>query len=103
MGFFYLIISHIIINMKRMLEHLINVIQKEDLELMFGVGSKVVIESVTYSTNTKKIIVHSKVLATNIDDSIVVFPTGLNMLVNEGWKYMGYKEELTLVNSLDVL
>lgn len=89
--------------MKRMLEHLINVIQKEDLELMFGVGSKVVIESVTYSTNTKKIIVHSKVLATNVDDSIDVFPTGLNMLVNEGWKYMGYKEELTLVNSLDVL
>ena len=89
--------------MKRMLEHLINVIQKEDLELMFGKGSKVVIESVTYSTNTKKIVIHSKVLATDVDDSIDIFPTGLNMLVNEGWKYTGYNEELTLVNTLDVL
>ena len=89
--------------MKRMLEHLINVIQKEDLELMFGKGSKVVVESVTYSTNTKKIVIHSKVFATDVDDSIDIFPTGLNMLVNEGWKYMGYNEELTLVNSLDVL
>jgi len=89
--------------MKRMLEHLINVIQREDLELMFGKGSKVVVESVTYSTNTKKIVIHSKVLATDVDDSIDIFPTGLNMLVNEGWKYMGYNEELTLINSLDVL
>lgn len=89
--------------MKRMLEHLINVIQKEDLELMFGAGSKVMIESVIYSTNNKKIVIHTKVIATNIDDSVDIFPTGLNMLVNEGWKYMGYNEELTLVNTLDVI
>jgi hypothetical protein len=48
-----------------MLEHLINVIQKEDLELMFGAGSKVMIESVIYSTNSKKIVIHTKVIATN--------------------------------------
>jgi hypothetical protein len=89
--------------MKRMLEHLINVIQKEDMELMFGVGSKVRIESVTYSTNTKKYVVHAKVFATEIDDSLDVFPTGLNILINEGWKYTGFEDELTLINTLDVL
>lgn len=89
--------------MKRMLEHLINVIQKEDMELMFGRGSKVVVETVTYSTNAKKYVVHAKVYATEIDESIDVFPTGLNMLINEGWKYTGLKDQIAMVNSLDVL
>ena len=89
--------------MKRMLEHLINVIQKEDLELMFGKGSKVVIHSISYSTNAKKYVVHAKVLATEIDDSIDVFPEGLNLLLNESWKFTGFKDSLTFVNSIDLL
>ena len=47
--------------MKKMLEHLINVIQKDEMELMFGKGSKIFIESVTYSTNAKSYVIHSKV------------------------------------------
>jgi hypothetical protein len=86
-----------------MLEHLVNVIQKEDLELMFGTGSKFVVTSVSYSTNAKRIVIHSKVLVSEIKDSAEIFPTGLNMLITEGWKYIGYKEELVLVNSLDLL
>jgi hypothetical protein len=89
--------------MKRMLEHLINVIQKEDMELMFGVGSKVVIESVNYSTNAKSYVIHARVFATEIDDSLDVFPTGLNMLIQESWKYTGILENVTNVNSLDVI
>lgn len=89
--------------MKKYLEFLINKRQKQELELMFGVGSKVVIESIGYSTNTKKYIIHTKVVATNIDDSIDIFPTGLNMLIEESWKYTGFKDEITLINSLDVL
>lgn len=89
--------------MKKFLESLINKFQKKELELMFGIGSKVIIESITYSTNTKKYVIHSKVIATNIDDSIDIFPTGLNMLIEESWKYTGVESEITLVNSLDVL
>ena len=70
---------------------------------MFGVGSKVIIESITYSTNAKKYVIHTKVIATNIDDSIDIFPTGLNMLIEESWKYTGVNDKITIVNSLDVI
>ena len=33
--------------MRKMLEHLINVTQKDEMELMFGKGSKIVIESIS--------------------------------------------------------
>ena len=89
--------------MKRMLEHLINVTQKEEMELMFGKGCKIVIESITYSTNAKSYVIHSKVFATEIDDSVDVFPTGLNMLIDEGWKYTGINNDITKVSTLDVL
>lgn len=89
--------------MKRMLEHLINVVQKEDVEIMFGVGSKVIIENISYSTNSKTYVVHAKVIATSIDDSVDIFPTGLNMLITESWKYTGINNEITMINSIDVI
>jgi len=89
--------------MRKMLEHLINVTQKDKMELMFGKGSKIVIESISYSTNAKSYVIHSKVFATEIDDSVDVFPTGLNMLIDEGWKYSGINNDITKVNTLDVL
>jgi hypothetical protein len=89
--------------MRKMLEHLINVTQKDEMELMFGKGSKIVIESISYSTNAKSYVIHSKVFATEIDDSVDVFPTGLNMLIDEGWKYSGINNDITKVNILDVL
>jgi len=89
--------------MKKMLEHLINIIQKDEMELMFGKGSNIVIESISYSTNAKSYVIHSKVFATEIDDSVDVFPTGLNMLIDEGWKYSGINNDITKVNILDVL
>jgi hypothetical protein len=89
--------------MRKMLEHLINVTQKDEMELMFGKGSKIVIESISYSTNAKSYVIHSKVFATEIDVSVDVFPTGLNMLIDEGWKYSGINNDITKVNTLDVL
>lgn len=89
--------------MKKMLEHLINVVQKKELELLFGKDSKVIVESISYSTNNKSYVIHTKVFATNIDDYQDIFPTGLNMLVEESWKYTGINEKITTINSLDVI
>ena len=97
--------------MKRMLEHLINIIQKEDMEIMFGTGSKVTITSINYSTNRKEFVIHSTLSATfnnetdifeSTNESLDFYPTGLNMLIKEGWKYTGLEYELTIVNKLEV-
>jgi hypothetical protein len=100
--------------MKKMMEHLINVIQKEDLEIMFGKGSDVKISSINYSTNKKQFIIHSTLNATynntikeivvdNISESLDFYPTGLNMLIQESWKYFGIETEITIINKLDIV
>jgi hypothetical protein len=99
--------------MKQMLEHLINVVQKDDLETMFGEGSKVKINDVYYITNNKKIMIDSTIYATftGIDKSVLVedvehslefYPYGLHLLIQEGWKYIGIDMELIFLNKLDV-
>lgn len=89
--------------MRKMLEHLVNVVQKKDLELLFGTNSKIIVESINYSTNKKTYVIHTKILATEIDDSVDVFPEGINILMENGWKFTGIDEKITLVNKLDLL
>ena len=97
-----------------MLEHLINVIQKEDLELMFGKGSNVSIDSVNYSTNKKQFVIHSTLNATyheiitevfdeNEIHNMDMYPVGLNMLIQDSWKYMGIETQITIVNKLEII
>jgi hypothetical protein len=100
--------------MKEMMEHLINTIQKEDLEIMFGKGSEVKISSINYSTNKKQFIIHSTLNATyrdiskdiivdNINESLDFYPSGLNLLIQEGWKYIGFDKDITIINRIDIL
>jgi len=89
--------------MKQMLEHLLNQIQREDLELLFGEGSKIKINSVSYSTNNKNYVIHSTVFVKNVEESVESFPDGLNYIINEGWKYTGLNNNITIINSIDIL
>lgn len=97
-----------------MIEHLINKIQKEDLEIMFGKGSNVIIDSVTYSTNKKQFVIHSTLNATYYDIVTEVFdegeihnmdmyPAGLNVLIQEGWKYIGINKNITIINRINII
>jgi hypothetical protein len=89
--------------MKQMLEHLLNQIQREELELLFGEGSKIKIDSVSYSTNNKNYVIHSTVFVNNIEESVESFPDGLDFLISEGWKYTGLDDKITIVNRIDIL
>ena len=86
----------------KMLEYLVNNDQRDDLALLFGSGSKFVVESILYSTQNKAFVVHCKIYVTEINESVDVFPHGLTILVEEAWKYIGYKEDVTLVATIDV-
>ena len=89
--------------MKLMLEHLINKIHKEELELLFGSNSKIVIDSIDYSTNNKSICIHTTLYSNEIEDSIQSFPDGVDYLIQESWKYIGIKENLTIVKKIDII
>jgi len=89
--------------MKEMLEHLLNNIRKEELNLLFGEGSKINVDSISYSTNNKTYVIHSTVFVTDIEESIQSFPDGLDFLITESWKYTGFNNELTIINSIDII
>jgi len=99
----FVIIKTIFIIMKQMLEHLLNQIQREDLQLLFGEGSKIKIDSVSYSTNNKNYVIHSTVFVKNVEESVEAFPDGLDFLINESWKYTGLDGKITIVNRIDIL
>jgi len=86
-----------------MLEHLLNNIRKEELNLLFGEGSKINVDSISYSTNNKTYVIHSTVFVTDIEESIQSFPDGLDFLITESWKYTGFNNELTIINSIDII
>jgi hypothetical protein len=88
--------------MEKILERLVNHIERENIKLMFGEGSKIQIDSIGYSTNTKKFVIHTKVLATEIDDSIDVFPTGVNIIIEESWKLFAISGGIDIISSLDL-
>ena len=89
-------------NMKKAFEFFINNILKDELELLFGVGSKIVVNFIRYSTNNKCFTVDCKLLTTDPELCVETFPLGMEHLVIESWKYMGYKEKVNLISTIDV-
>ena len=95
-------LNRIFIFMKKSFESLINNLSKDELELLFGVGSKIIINSIKYSTNNKCFTIDCKLLTTNPELCIDTFPDGLNHLALESWEYVGYNEKINLLSTLDL-
>ena len=88
--------------MKKAFEFFINIVLKDDLDLLFGVDSQIVVNFIKYSTNNKSFTVDCKLLTTDPELCKESFPDGLNHLVIESWKYMGYKENINVTSTIDL-
>ena len=96
------VFSPIFNNMKKAFEFFINNVLRDDLDLLFGLDSVIVVNFIRYSTNNKCFTIDCKLLTTNPELCIESFPNGLEHLVIESWKYMGYKENINLTSSIDL-
>jgi hypothetical protein len=47
-------------------------------------------------------LVHAKIYITNVEEGTLLFPDGVNMLVNLGWKVIGKGQPLMILPSVDV-
>jgi hypothetical protein len=92
----------IFINMKKPFEFFINNVLKDDLELLFGEGSVIVVNFIRYSTNNKSFTVDCKLLTTDPELCVESFPVGMEHLVLESWSYMGYAENINLTSTIDL-
>ena len=87
---------------KNLLEKVINQSLKKDINLMFGEGSYISIDVLKYVGNKKNYLVHAKLYLTNIEDGMLLYPDGVHMLVNLGWKVIGKGNPLMVLPSVDV-
>lgn len=88
--------------MKRALEVLLNKVFKRDLELLFGVGSSIIVNYCKYSTNNLSFTIDCKVIVSDIKLSEEVYPDGLIILVEDSWKYMGFTQKINVITSIDI-
>lgn len=94
---------HIFNNMKNPFEFLINTVLKDDLELLFGPGSKVVVNFIRYSTNNKCFTVDCKLLIGDPELCDEHYQDGINHLIIESWKFMGFEEGINLTTTIDLI
>jgi hypothetical protein len=88
--------------MKRCIEVLLNKVFKSDLELLFGIGSYVIINYCKYSTNNLSFVIDCKVMVSDVELTKEVYPDGLILLVEESWKFIGFNEKISVVTSIDI-
>jgi hypothetical protein len=89
--------------MKRYLEHILNTSFKDDLEILFGKNSYVRITNCSFVTNTNGFIVDCKILVSDINQTLELYPDSLVFLVKEAWKFTNSRYDLSsVVTSIDL-
>jgi hypothetical protein len=86
------------------LEYLINTKFKHDLELLYGIGSKVVINSFKYSTNDKIFVIDCKLIVgdTTLEDLNELLVDGMDFIMGKCWRLTGYKQKIMIISSMDI-
>ena len=88
--------------MKLAFEYCLNNIYKKEINTLFGEGSIIEVNVIKYSTNNKSLIIDCRLLTTDPKVCEETYPYGLNLLVDESWKWMGIHENITLTHSIDI-
>ena len=86
------------------LEYLINHKFKCDLEILYGVGSKVMISSFKYSTNDKLFVIDCKLIVgdTTLEDLNELLRDGMDFILGKCWRLTGYKQKIMIISSMDI-
>jgi hypothetical protein len=85
-------------------ERILNGINKDEISVLFGVGSKLVVESLEYSQTNKKFIAHIKVITTNINEGVEAYTSGgIEVLAENAWKFLSIRSGLIVVGGIDVV
>jgi hypothetical protein len=87
---------------RQLLQRVINHSLKNQLTLMYGEGSYISIDLLDYIRSKKSYLVHAKLYLTDVEDGMQLYPEGVHMLINLGWKVVGQGKPLMILPSVDV-
>lgn len=72
----------------RILEHYINVLKKNEVELMYGQNSQIKIKSFEYSITSKSLFVEAKIVLGDIIDESVLDRSLADLLIQDSLVYV---------------
>lgn len=81
---------------------LLNYVFKNELKLLFGEHYVIDVKSLKYSTNGKKYILHCTLYTDDIELCEESYPDGLNLMINQAWKFMFMEDPLIITTSIDL-
>ena len=88
------------------MEILLNKVFKNDLEILYGEGSYVIIKRIYFSEFHKLHIIDCLLMLSDdcpTDELHVTYPDGLNYLVNQSWKFIVVPEKTKLLSSIEFI
>lgn len=86
---------------KNFYERYLNKLYQKDIDILFGENSKIIIDDLGYSSNLKQIHMSAKLIPTNVDFAVEIFPDGLEMIIQESWKFTGIESDIVLTSSME--
>lgn len=72
----------------RILEHYINVLKKNEVELMYGKNSRIKIKSFDYSITSKSLYIEAKIILGDIIDESVLDRSLADLLIQDSLVYI---------------
>lgn len=88
------------------MEILLNRVFKNDLEVLYGEGSYVIIKRIYFSEYHKLYIIDCVLMLSDdcpTDELHETYPDGLNYLVGESWKFIVATEKTKLLSTVDFI
>jgi hypothetical protein len=88
---------------KKILQNIVNTINLEEIELLFGKESKIVVNSILYSTNNKTYVIDVTIFVSDIENSVEAFPDSLDLFLQKSWEFILYGKKPIIISKMDIL
>jgi len=81
---------------------MINLPLRGELTSMFGPGSVLHVDRLDYISSKKCHMVHVRLLLTEVESGMELFPDGVDVIIKKAWKILTQNDKIIIVSSVDV-
>jgi hypothetical protein len=89
-------------NKKDLLQKMINLPLRGELNSMFGPGSTLHVDRLDYISSKKSHMVHVRLFITEVESGMEFYPDGLDVLIKKAWKILSQNGTIIIISSVDV-
>lgn len=83
-----------------MIEDMSNFMFEDEIDLLYGAGSKIKINHCYWSHSKKSYVIDTTLNVTLIREAIDAFPMGLEYIIEESWRFLGVPHRIIIISSI---